>query len=809
MTNLKKIKDAINHLGEATYRQIRHYITNAYGPIKESSFNADIINAAVNHTSRVHYFPNKSPRLANNPKYDFLFQTENDTFVPYDPAKHGIWEIRQNEEGKLVPFKFSDDSILPPLSCTITIQGHQFTFTTEDVNQAFSETSEADWRDNPGRDAYSHIEVGTETKPVKAVFRKLPGVPAGFDFTTHQAARAFKALGYDIKDMRIANVKQQLSLIGTWKEVVDEHESVEEAIEQRGGWASWWSFPIEDKAKQLLTTPFFIYLNSGGGVFPYRMKVEEYQTSRGNDGIPSPWPSFTDEGFKDKTRAGDKQSEVFKTWLKISEIEELDPPLSLDDMTLAESLSHSTNVLNQNRFGYVYLKDKRSTKTTSTTFWWVNQGGSYEYEKNGNYIFAPLEDAGGGYPAHWSNVGKVKIGDFIFHYAKGTLRAVSKVLEAALETERPDGTGKGEKGLLVKTDYNELPNPLPLTGIPESLRISEKGPFNVNGAVNQGYLFPLSMKFISKVKPLLQGLGSLLDGFVVAEPDGPKWQASKEVFTEQPEYLLANFVQETGLDLATLERWVRAIERKGQAVLYGPPGTGKTYVAERMAKHLVSGKNGFFELIQFHPTYSYEDFIQGIRPKARKDGGLDYPLVPGRFLEFCEKAKRRTGTCVLILDEINRANLSRVFGELMYLLEYRDKEIPLSGGESFGIPSNVRLIGTMNTADRSIALVDHALRRRFAFLELYPNYNVLEKYHADNGFSATGLIETLKRVNKQIGDHHYMVGISFFLRPDIRDHIEDIWRMEIEPYLEEYFFDQSSKVDELRWAKIKNTVAGA
>ena len=441
-------------------------------------------------------------------------------------------------------------------------------------------------------------------------------------------------------------------MVGTWKEVVDEHESVEETIEQRGGWAAWWSFPIEEAAQRLLTTPFYIYLNSGRGVFPYRMKVEEYQTSRGNEGIPSPWPDLTDDNCKNDTRAGDKQSEVFKTWLKISEIEILDPPLTLDDMTLEESLSHSGNVLNQNRFGYVYLKDTGSTK------------------------------------------------------------------------------------------------------------------------------------------------------------EGPGRQPNNESFPEQPEYPLETCVQEIGLDQETLERWLRAIGRKGQAILYGPPGTGKTYVAERLAKHLVGGENGFVELFQFHPAYSYEDFIQGIRPQTKKDGGLEYPLVPGRFLKFCEKAKGRTGCCVLILDEINRANLSRVFGELMYLLEYRDKKITLAGGEKFGIPSNVRLIGTMNTADRSIALVDHALRRRFAFLELYPNYDVLAKFHASNEFSATGLVETLKRVNQQIGDNHYKVGISFFLRPDIKDHIEDIWRMEIEPYLEEYFFDQSTKVDELRWAKVKNMVVG-
>ena len=107
------------------------------------------------------------------------------------------------------------------------------------------------------------------------------------------------------------------------------------------------------------------------------------------------------------------------------------------------------------------------------------------------------------------------------------------------------------------------------------------------------------------------------------------------------------------------------------------------------------------------------------------------------------RARQRSGPCVLIVDEINRANLSRVFGELMYLLEYRDVEISLAGGERFSIPPNVRLIGTMNTADRSIALVDFALRRRFAFIELRPEYDILLVYQRKRGFEATGLVSDI------------------------------------------------------------------
>jgi len=272
-----------------------------------------------------------------------------------------------------------------------------------------------------------------------------------------------------------------------------------------------------------------------------------------------------------------------------------------------------------------------------------------------------------------------------------------------------------------------------------------------------------------------------------------------------PPYSLDDLVAETSLPKKNLEAWLRAIDRKGQAILYGPPGTGKTYVAERLAKHLVAGGTGTAELVQFHPAYAYEDFMQGMRPKARDGGGLDYPIMDGRFKQFCDQARGRDGLSVLIIDEVNRANLARVFGELMYLLEYRDKSIPLAAGGRFSIPANVRLIGTMNTADRSIALVDHALRRRFAFLPLYPDYRMLTDYHAKNGggYDPAKLVDVLKDLNRKIGDHHYEVGTSFFMRPDIADQLPDVWSMEIEPYLEEYFFDQRATVDSFRWDEVK------
>lgn len=272
---------------------------------------------------------------------------------------------------------------------------------------------------------------------------------------------------------------------------------------------------------------------------------------------------------------------------------------------------------------------------------------------------------------------------------------------------------------------------------------------------------------------------------------------------------LAELAHETGFAEAELADWLLALERKGQAILYGPPGTGKTHMAERLAHYLVGHDDGFYDLVQFHPAYAYEDFIQGIRPQSRPDGGLNYTLVPGRFLEFCREAETRNGRCVLIIDEINRANLARVFGELMYLLEYREQEVALAGGGSLSIPKNVYLIGTMNTADRSIALVDHALRRRFAFIPLPPNYDILRRYHEERqtGFATKNFVDLLQRLNAQIGDTHYHIGITFFLHPQLAAQLPNIWRTEIEPYLEEYFFDQPERLEAFRWERVKGIVS--
>lgn len=273
-------------------------------------------------------------------------------------------------------------------------------------------------------------------------------------------------------------------------------------------------------------------------------------------------------------------------------------------------------------------------------------------------------------------------------------------------------------------------------------------------------------------------------------------------------YTADDFSEETGIDHETIELWRTALERKRQVVLYGPPGTGKTFIAERLARLLVSEKPGMIGTVQFHPAYSYEEFMEGIRPERDSGGGLDYPTKNGRFVDFCLEAEQHEegAPCVFIIDEINRANLARVLGELMYLLEYRDKSLALPSGQLFRIPRNVLVIGTMNTADRSIALVDHALRRRFAFLRIDPNFEVLRKYHQRNEADVSGLIGVLEEVNRLIDDPNYSVGISFFLHEHLEKHLRLIWETEILPYLEEYFFDRREVLNRYRWETVGSRI---
>jgi 5-methylcytosine-specific restriction protein B len=256
--------------------------------------------------------------------------------------------------------------------------------------------------------------------------------------------------------------------------------------------------------------------------------------------------------------------------------------------------------------------------------------------------------------------------------------------------------------------------------------------------------------------------------------------------------------EELLMDQAELTRIVDVLWERRQVILYGPPGTGKTFLATRLARQLTD--DGAVKLVQFHPSYAYEDFFEGFRPEPGSSGTLTFTLRAGPFRDFAEVAAANPSTAyILIIDEINRANLAKVFGELYFLLEYRDESISLqySPDKEFTLPQNLFIIGTMNTADRSIARIDTAMRRRFAFVALDPRIppvlgllsRWLERHHLP--LEAAALLDELNRL---LADSDAAIGPSYLMDERIYrrdDGLSRVWQYSIMPLLEDLFYGQA------------------
>ena len=232
-----------------------------------------------------------------------------------------------------------------------------------------------------------------------------------------------------------------------------------------------------------------------------------------------------------------------------------------------------------------------------------------------------------------------------------------------------------------------------------------------------------------------------------------------------------------------------------QVLLAGPPGTGKSWVAQAFARYLTADRTDRWKLVQFHPSYGYESFIEGLRPVLGANG-IEFDRVDGAVLRLAGQARGTTAPHVMVIDELNRANIPRVLGELMFLFEYRDHKIDLQYSTDFALPENLSFIATMNTADRSIRSIDVALRRRFEIYECLPDATILERFYG----SARGVnqvpdlligFEALNAALTDELDRHHTIGHTFFIASVMStERLKRVWDRKIQPLIEEYFFDQ-------------------
>lgn len=307
--------------------------------------------------------------------------------------------------------------------------------------------------------------------------------------------------------------------------------------------------------------------------------------------------------------------------------------------------------------------------------------------------------------------------------------------------------------------------------------------------------------YIWKLRPELAEALKIVNGEEVPDED-----------TDTTEYTKKDFLEEVFISEAKYDEMYAVLMRKQNIILQGAPGVGKTFAAKRLAYSIMGAKNDdHIQFVQFHQNYSYEDFVEGYRPAAS-----GFVRTDGIFKRFCKDAADAPDEkFFFIIDEINRGNLSKIFGELLMLIEkdYRGQAATLPySGRSFTVPKDLYIIGMMNTADRSLAMIDYALRRRFSFIDMEPGFDTdgFKEYMSSKGSSTMkALVEEVKQLNVDIKEKlgkGFCIGHSYFVfdEPCSDELLKNIVNYDILPMLAEYWFDDEEPYE--MWASRLNGV---
>lgn len=320
-------------------------------------------------------------------------------------------------------------------------------------------------------------------------------------------------------------------------------------------------------------------------------------------------------------------------------------------------------------------------------------------------------------------------------------------------------------------------------------------------------------KRLTDITPYTDYIEKLITIFTPDELDDVDTQPE----VDYPEYSSADFLSDVYMSEQDYETLVNVLKMKKNIILQGAPGVGKTFTAKRLAYSIIGSKNpDRVQMIQFHQSYSYEDFIEGYRPTEN-----GFTIKKGSFYKFCKLAKDDDeNDYFFIIDEINRGNLSKIFGELFMLIEKDKRGIELQllySDENFSVPPNVYIIGMMNTADRSLAMLDYALRRRFSFFTMKPGFNTIGFQTYQDSLKSDAfkkLISCIKQLNSKIAadislGEGFCIGHSYFCGLTAKtatvQTLTSIIEYELIPLLKEYWFDEPEKI--IDWSdRLRSTV---